>query len=470
MFKLLSIISLSLSVGLVQAQTLTLAECRAKAVEHNKSLTTAKVKLDKQKYEMASYKANFFPTMKLFSTDFYSTLRGQFAIDGGHLPIYSLTPSGQYVPNVIVNPDGSYTMGQYADFPNQKLDWKLKNMVFGGLSVMQPIYTGGKVSTAYSMSKIGVELANENVRLTQSEVIVNTDEAYILAIKAKELGDVARSYKTLLVELKKNVDAAFKHGMKTRNDVMKVQVKLNEADLNIQKADNAYRLALMNLSHIIGVPLDSYVASSDSRPSVELETLNTLSSESTVNTGDKSFASRPEVSMLDKKTELARQNVKLAKSDNLPTVAAGGNVVYANGGEMSGKRLINDASASVGIMVTMPLDFFGATSNKVRSAKAAYQIAQLEQQDLNEKMMLELSQASNNLSEAKSEVTLCQNALEQAAENMRLSKQQYEVGFEPLSDYLEAQALWQQASSNLVQARSQLSLAITKYKKAKGEL
>ena len=61
-------------------------------------------------------------------------------------------------------------------------------------------------------------------------------------------------------------------------------------------------------------------------------------------------------------------------------------------------------------------------------------------------------------------------ALEQAAENMRLSKQQYEVGFEPLSDYLETQASWQQCSANLVNARCQMQLAQVRLLKAAGNL
>ena len=128
-------------------------------------------------------------------------------------------------------------------------------MFVGGISMMEPIYVGGKITTAYQMSKLGVNMANENIRLTESEVVVKTHEAYFLAIKAKDMGKVARSYKTLLEELKKNVEGAFRHGMSTRNDIMKVQVKLNEAELSIQKADNGYKLALMNLCHIIGLPL-----------------------------------------------------------------------------------------------------------------------------------------------------------------------------------------------------------------------
>ena len=440
------------------AQTLTLDECVNKALEYNKSLSSAKLKLDQTRFDMKSYKANFYPQFNLMALDFYTTAKGDFTIEGGHLPIYNyVEEAGTFVPNVTKNADGSYTLNQYADFPSQTMKWKLKNMFVGSISVMEPLYAGGKISTAYEMSKLGVNMANENIRLTESEVIVKTHEAYYQAVKAKELGEVARSYKTLLDELKKNVEGAFRHGMSTRNDIMKVQVKQNEAELSIQKADNGYQLAKMNLCHIIGLPLNSEVEVEQTDPSANVSI-------------PMDMGVRPEHAILDNKTELARQQVKLTKSDYLPNVAVGATYSYANGGELAGKKLINNGSASVGVVVKMPLDLFGGGTNKVRSAKAAYQIAQMEQQDFDEQMQLEWAQCKNLFDEAQTEVRLCQTALEQAAENMRLSKQQYEVGFEPLSDYLETQASWQQCSANLVNARCQMQLAQVRLLKAAGNL
>ena len=56
-------------------------------------------------------------------------------------------------------------------------------------------------------------------------------------------------------------------------------------------------------------------------------------------------------------------------------------------------------------------------------------------------MLLELTQTANNLDEAKLESELADRSLRQAEENRRVSKSQYEVGLETLSDHLEAQAL-----------------------------
>ena len=53
---------------------------------------------------------------------------------------------------------------------------------------------------------------------------------------------------------------------------------------------------------------------------------------------------------------------------------------------------------------------------------------------------------------------------------MRVSKKQYEEGLETLSDYLEAQTLWQQAYSVQVDAHFRLYLNYVEYLKATGTL
>lgn len=85
-------------------------------------------------------------------------------------------------------------------------------------------------------------------------------------------------------------------------------------------------------------------------------------------------------------------------------------------------------------------------------------------------MMLELMQAANNYDEARMEVQLTAKSLEQAEANVKLSKQQYEAGFETLSDYLEAQAQWQQTYETKVDANFRLYLSGVAYLKAAGRL
>ena len=65
---------------------------------------------------------------------------------------------------------------------------------------------------------------------------------------------------------------------------------------------------------------------------------------------------------------------------------------------------------------------------------------------------------------------LSERSLEQAEENMTVSGKQYEVGLETLSDYLEAQVMWQQAYQTKVDAQFQLYVNYVAYLKAAGQL
>ena len=94
------------------------------------------------------------------------------------------------------------------------------------------------------------------------------------------------------------------------------------------------------------------------------------------------------------------------------------------------------------VTLNVPILTFGERTNKIRSAKAKHQLSELEEQDLHEKMQLELTQCQNNFNEAQTELHLCQNSLEQAKENMRLTRKQYDVGLEPLSELLDAHLPW----------------------------
>ena len=447
------------------ARNITLQQAREMALEHNKEIAKSKLTLEQTRNDAKAYKTNFFPRINVTLADLYSTYKGDLTIAGGHLPIYMMNPAtGTYLPNVSMGADGNYILNQYADFPSQKIDYKIGNIFLATVSLTQPIYMGGKITAAYRMASRGAEMAEENIRLTESQVIVQTDEAYMQAVLARQLADVARSYKQLLDELLKNVESAVNHGLKTRNDLQKVQVKLGEAELAIIRADNATRLSTMNLCHLMGLPLETQLTP---QPPLGGE----MDAAVLPLKGDGgAVAARPEAAILQAKTDIAKQQIKLTRSDFMPQLALFAGYSYANGVKVSGSRLLDSGAAAVGATLKLPIVTFGERIYKARSAKARYQIAQTEQQNLTEQMQLELAQADNNFAEAQTELSITERNLEQAEENMRLARKQYDVGTEPLSQLLDAQAQWQQASANHVKAKCQLQVAYTKLLKAGGRL
>ena len=415
--------------AVAQTDTLTIADCRRMALDNNKELSAARYSSLSAQYTAKSYRANFLPDISASGAGLYSSADGRVGLLG------------------------------------YNLEYEIGDVLTGGLSVTQPIYAGGKITAAYDIARIGSAAAQTRQRLTTTEVIQQTDQAYVQLVEAQEMVKVARSNKTLLDELMRSVESAYRHGMKPRNDVLKVQVKLNEAELLISRADNAVRLASMNLCHYIGLPLDSPVAVGEAATDVSTDSLTLLTASMPTD-----ISLRPEYTLTEQQVDMARQEVKLSRAELLPQVGIQAGYNYVHGGEINDHTLIDKGIFNAMLTVSVPLFHFGERYNKVRAAKAKLLMTQTEQQDLREKMILELAQATTNLDEACIEVDIARRSLQQAEENRRVSRRQYDGGMESLADHLEALTLLQQAAAQNVEAQCNLYIAYIAYLKAKGTL
>ncbi len=445
MKRILSIFICVASIAFsTQAQSrLTISECISMAKSNNKLLQAAQHQQLAYNYDKKAMWANFFPKISLEGIGIYDDASFRYSTGSGLLPVVDAT--------------GTPT-GTSAYFPGLDLDARLGWIFSGGVMLKQPLFMGGKIITGYRMSKLGSEISRENVRLTESEIIIKTSQAFANVVKAYELQEVAQKYNVLLEELYRSVGKAFEQGLKTKNDVLKVQVKLNESKLKLRQTENAVRLATMNLCHYIGLPLTE-------KPLVSQELPPTMQ---VGNTAD--IYNRPEYRMLEKKTELARQQIKLEWSERMPQIALLADFGYTNGVKLNGKKMIDHASWLAGVKVSIPVFHFGHGVNKVLAARARYSQAQSEQADSNEMLQLQLTQSMNNLDEAELELQLANSSVDSAKESLRVSKRQYEAGMETLSDFLETQTLWRQAVQTQIEARVNRYMCFLEYQKASGSI
>lgn len=441
---------------------LTLEQCRAMALEYNYSLKSSHEQILSSEDLVKHYKSHQLPNLALSANYLYSTLSHTEQITGGYLPTFSPdATTGELVPNVVgYSADGSPIFSSYAYMPDQVYTLDVNGVFTGGVSLTQPIYMGGKISSAIRLAEIGVEAAQINRVKTRAEVIVATDEAFYTYLKVEDMLLSAQSYDQVVLEFYRQVESLFKNGMCTKNDLLKVQVRRNEAELLVRKAENGLRIARMNLAHVIGLPM-----------TVEHIVLDDQFEEAVrINNQDLDITSRPEYHLLDKQIEAKQQNVKLTRSDYLPSLAAVAQYGYTNGMELNGLTMLNGTSLTAAVTLSVPIFHWGEGRRKVASSEREVEIARNQKAELSEKMTLELLQTINKYDEAQLEVELTERSLEQAVENMRMSRRQYDSGMETLSSYLESQALWQKAMSDLTEARSSQRIAYAYYCKARGLL
>lgn len=432
MRRYIIILILLLMVTAVSAQQFfTLEKCREMALEHNKEMAISSQRLMKAEREVKVAGSNFLPT---------------FSADG----LYYFTSSkSERILSTSVLPD----------IP---LKFTLNNTLMAGVNVEQPIYMGGKIVAGYKMSKLARQMNETNRILTRSEVIVETDKAYWMLVRAEELRLTALAYQDAVQQLLQDVENGVKAGMMQRNDLLKVQVNLNEANLQLLRAENAIRLAQMNLCQVVGLPLYTDLQAHTSFSNLpETQSNNLPMADITM---------RPEYLLLNKQVELSKQRTKVTRADYLPTVGVAGSYTYIDGVRLNDTKLMSRGGFSAAISVKIPLFEWGRGINKVRSAKFDEQISRLQLQQAEEKMTLEVAQAMNAFTEAQLESAHAARSIEQAEENMRLSKDLYEVGMETLPNFLEAQTMWQKACSDYVNARAQEEVSRTEYLKAAGKL
>ncbi len=465
MKKLLFPILISLSFPLFaqdSVQVLSIEQCRDLALQHNKSLRSAALGTEAARYTKRSTLGLFFPNISLAGMAGYSTLDGSLGINVQDLAAGVLSKALPALPARYQARMQQLAPALIGGLPSDVpvLNYELGWMYSAGVMLRQPIFMGGKIIAGYKMSKLALEASRQNERKTRAEVIEEADQAYANVVKATEMKKVAEQYLALLKSLDSNVESAVRHGVKLQNDRLKVQVKLDEVQLQLTQAENAIRLATMNLCHVTGMPLSSRVAVSSEYPRVDDALL--------LRSGD--VTSRPEYAMLEAKAQVARQEVNASRAAWLPQLALLAHYGYSSALEVNGRKLLDRWGFVGGVTLSVPLFHFGADYFKTKAAKVKAQQAELEREDFVELMQLQLAKEGNNLEESAQEVALTEKGLEQATLNRELSEKQYKAGTETLTDLLEAQALWQQAWQRRIEAQFRRYLASVAYLKAAGRL
>ncbi|MBQ6964177.1 MAG: TolC family protein [Bacteroidaceae bacterium] len=444
----------------LQAQVYSLDSCVSMALKSNKEMKAAQHKVSQYQYTSKSLYANFFPNISGLANEAYGTFSVSKTVD-------IATPLGQYMSGLLQNilPDGGAAMSQQmmgsADALNPRISMKMKNFFMAGVMLEQPIYMGGKIKTGYQMGKLGVQMAQLGKQLSREEVVVSVYEGYQQLVKAKEMRVVALKYDSLLIQLTKEVNGAVRHGLASRNDELKVLVKKNDAELKIRQAENGIRLAKMNLCQLMGLPLHTDV---DVEEDVDTAFVALVDNDAQVD-------GRVEAQILQLKTQLAEQKVKLERSNYLPQLGLMVHAGMLDGMELMGNKMFKDKLNFVaGVVLKVPLFHAWEGRNKVAAAKEELEQERLMQADLLDKMNLELQQKANLVDEAVLELMLRKRNLEQCQENLRVSQGNYSVGFETLSDLLTAQMLWQQAYSELVESEYQVKTKMMQWRKAAGRI
>jgi outer membrane protein TolC len=323
------------------------------------------------------------------------------------------------------------------------------------VTAMQPIFTGGRIFNGNKLAKTGTEIYSENQTLTTTEVLVKTEELYWTIISLSEKTKTIESFKNLLDTLNRNVSVAYKAGLVQRTDLLKVQLKMNEIEVNKMKLNNGISLAKHALCQHIGIHYDSSLVLNGKM--LDSELLLLANSDPTA-----AIKNRSEYKMLEKAIKVEELQKKMIVGENLPQVAVGVTGFYLD--VMDNHSTNAMALATVSIPIS---DWWGG-SHKIKQSKAKIETARNKLNETSELLALQVQQANNELNEYYFQISIAKKSVEQAQENLKVTNDNYKAGISSMSDLLEAQSVYQGALDSLTEARCNYQIKKARYQQAIG--
>ncbi len=451
MYKIRSIIIFILflvPVGILAQDefNLNLEQCQTMALENSEVIKIADENLGKAQGELMAVRSAWLPNVSASGISMYNKLEIQNEI---YLPTQVYDPiTGGLVPNIaidpgsgqpIIGPDGNPVFNTYGYLP---IDMNFYGGVMASVTAQQPLYAGGKIVAGNKLARIGENMAETNKALQEAELIYATNQAYYLYLSTKEKVKLASQYQRLLAELFTVVNDSYETGMINRNELLKVQVKYNEASLQVQKAETGLALTQMSLCRIIGVDLHSRLVIIDSITNVQYNPGSI---------GPAIVGDRMEYQLMESQVNIAEQNISLVRGDYLPMAGVSMGYSYFMLG-MKDMDNFEDHGFRAMASLTIPITNFGERKGKIKSAKADYNIKQLEMEQGAQYLQLEIERARLYYADADARVKMTFAAVEQANENMRVSDDNYSLGMETIVNLLEAKVGWQNAYSSYIDA------------------
>ena len=444
------------------AQVVTLDSCRHMALRNNKEIQQASMGIEKAGYQRKEAAAAYLPQFDLTAGYIYNSRKVSLIKEDQLLPTKSFNPqTGQYDYNLLIDPTTGYPVqvnGQYvpttvALLPKSGMTYNIHNLMGGALTVTQPIYMGGKITAMNQITELAQQLAQEMLDGKVEDVIYNVDATYwqVISLCAKQ--KLARSYVGLVEKLDNDVKAMVNEGVATLANQLAVDVKLNEANVDLTKVDNGVTLSRMLLAQLCGLPVNTMMTLADEGH----DELNISLAPSTYNL-DEVYNKRHDVRSLELATKIYDQQVKVARSEMMPKLAAVAAVHATNPNSYDGFENRFGAAFSVGATLRMPLWHWGGLSNKVKAAQVEANVKRLELDDAKEKIALQISQAAFRYQEAFKTYEATKANLAQANENLRIADLAFKEGMGTVDDVLTAQTAWLKANSEKIDAEIDVQL------------
>ena len=327
----------------------------------------------------------------------------------------------------------------------------LKKGTGTGLTLIEPLYTGGRISNYNKLADLQVDARNLQRDVADDQIVMDTEYLYYKILELHETDKTFAAMEKELENVHQDAVNAWESGIVNKNDVLSVELVQDQLSALRIKADNGRKLLRRALAKHIGTPNEDIdVDTTLSKDIVAPEQL-AISAET-------ALENRSETRLLDLYVEKSVLERKIAAANMLPILAVGGTASYSKFASSEWNPRVMGA-----VTMQIPLSSFWSERHEYKRKKIEEQKAIDFRKDKRELITLQIQDAYDNLVSTYKQTQIAQKSITRAEENMRINREHYREGLTTMTVLLDAQRQQQQALSQYNAAVSEYLQAKTKY-------
>ncbi|MEO6722415.1 MAG: TolC family protein [Ferruginibacter sp.] len=337
---------------------------------------------------------------------------------------------------------------------------KVSQAMYGTATVSLPIFTGGKLNYAIESAKYLEQAAKLDAEENREEVILNTIQAFSNLYKSKAAVALVQENLEQANQRVKDFSNLEKNGLLARNDLLKAELQSSNIELSLLDAQNNWKLSSVNMALMLGLPEQTTLVP-DSSSLQQVSQVKTLDDYEQL-----ALLQRKDIGALSLRKKAADLGIKSTKADYYPNLALTAGYIAA---DIPGFFTLTNA-VNVGVGVKYNVSALWKNKSKIAQAEARSQQLTANQDMLNDNIRLQVNRAYQDYLLSQKKIQVYQKAVDQAAENYRITKNKYENALATTTDLLDADVAQLQTRLNVTNAAADAVVAYNKLLQTAGIL
>ena len=334
------------------------------------------------------------------------------------------------------------------------------------ITVSQPLYTFGRIGAAVRAAKIGMETAEDQLRIYQQAALRDVAAAFQDVLLSRELYLLAVQNLEQKARTQREARRKLAAGVATDYDVLAADVAVENARPEVIRTENLIRISREKLRFILGIERQevdaagTLVASLEPRANYE-ETLETA------------LKKRPELSDLRKRIQVYEELVKIYRAGTLPRIdfKAGWGWRQIDYGTLNFGSADGEGQAwTAGVFFSFPFFDGMRTQGKVLQAKTDVSNLKIDEAKLLDSIALQVRDAISFCREAEEIVQALSGTVRQAERLLSMAEKGFEYGVKTQLEVDDAQLNVTRAKSSLARAYRDYLVASVTLEWVKGAL